>query len=303
MRGILYKTEGGTDMKKDGAARVCLVASMCIFGTIGLVRRWIGLPSGTVALARAVIGSLFLLALLAVKRTRPDWPALRRNGLRLILSGAAMGLNWVLLFEAYSYTTVATATLCYYTAPIAVILVSPLLFGEKLTVRKWLCVGAAALGIVLVSGILETASRGAAEMKGILFGLGAAGLYAFVIIMNKKITGISPLYRTAAQLTVSAAVLLPYSLLADQPGSTSLSATAIVMLSMAGIVHTGVAYTLYFGSMDCLKAQTIALYSYIDPILAIILSALVLGEPLGIGGILGAVLILGAAWFSERETK
>ena len=290
-------------MKQDAAARLSLTASMCIFASIGLVRRWISLPSGAVALARAVIGSLFLLALLAVKRTRPNFSILRRNGIRLILSGAAIGLNWVLLFEAYNYTTVATATLCYYTAPIAVILVSPLLFGEKLTGRKWLCVGAATAGIVLVSGTLEPSQHGAAEIKGILFGLGAAALYAFVIIINKKITGVPPIYRTAAQLAAASAVLLPYTLLAEDLSSFSMTPTAAILLAVAGIVHTGVAYTLYFGSMDRLKAQTIALYSYIDPILAIILSALVLGESLSIGGILGAILILGAAWFSERETK
>ena len=130
--------------------RFALIASMAIFGTIGLIRKYIALPSGMIALCRAWIGALFLVLLLLLRRQKPDFAALRKNALLLLLSGAALGFNWIALFEAYNHTSVATATLCYYMAPMLVISASPLLFQERLGIRKLLCVFAALIGIILV---------------------------------------------------------------------------------------------------------------------------------------------------------
>ena len=68
-----------------------------------------------------------------------------------------------------------------------------------------------------------------------------------------------------------------------------------------GLVHTGMAYAIYFGSMSHLKAQSIAVLGYIDPVFALLLSALVLHESLTVFGILGAVLIIGSALVSEID--
>ena len=110
-----------------GKSKLSLMGAMVIFGTIGLVRRYIDLPSSFIALARAVIGTVFLLGVVALTKKKPDWAGIRKNGLVLVLSGAFLGFNWVFLFESYRCTSVATATLCYYMAPILVILASPLL--------------------------------------------------------------------------------------------------------------------------------------------------------------------------------
>lgn len=283
-------------MKKS---RLSLIAAMVIFGTIGIVRRYIDLPSSFIALARAVIGTAFLLAVAAVRRERMDLSAIRKSWLPLVLSGAFLGFNWVFLFESYRYTSVATATLCYYMAPILVILASPLL-KEKLTARKLLCVPVAIAGMVLVSGLPETGFQGVSELKGILFGLAAAVFYAGVMLLNKKIAVPSAYDRTILQLGVAALVLLPYVALTEDMAAVTFSPASVSALIVAGILHTGIAYALYFGSMKQLPAQTVALYSYIDPILAIALSAWLLGEPLTAGGVLGALLILGAVFFSER---
>lgn len=274
-----------------------LLISMVIFGTIGLLRRHIPCSSGFVALVRGLVGALFLLAVVLLRKDRPDFTAIRKNGLLLILSGGALGFNWIFLFEAYNYTSVATATLCYYLAPILVILASPLVLKEKLTGRKLICALTALFGMVLVSDVADSGFD--AQLRGIGFGAAAAGLYAAVMLLNKKLTGIGPYDKTIAQLFLAALVMLPYVLLTEDPGQRILTAPVILLLLVAGIVHTGVAYWLYFGAMGALKAQTVALYSYLDPILAIVLSMVVLREPMTPASALGAVLILGAAFVSE----
>lgn len=292
-------------MENTRKAKSELAASMVIFGTIGIFVRHIPLPSSFIAVVRGFLGAGFVFLFLCLKKQKPDTAAIRRNLLLLVLSGACIGVNWILLFESYQYTTVATATLCYYMQPIFVILASPIFLKEKLTLRKILCVAAALLGMVFVSGVLQTGIPAPSEARGILYGLGAAVFYAVVILMNQGIKNISAYDKTMLQLGTGAAVLLPYVLLTESVGEITAAMTAPVLafLLIVALVHTGVAYVLYFSSMGRLKAQTIAIFSYIDPIIAIVLSALLLKEKIGIFGIIGAILVLGATFTSELPEK
>ena len=283
-------------MKKE---KSMLLLSMVIFGTIGLLRRYIPCSSGFLALTRAVIGAVFLLILVRMKKQKPDLTAIRKNGLLLILSGAALGFNWIFLFESYNHTSVATATVCYYLAPILVILLSPILFREKLTRRQRIGAICAMTGLIAVSGLPDTGLPGREEWKGICFGLAAAVLYACVMILNKKLRSIGPYDKTISQLFLAAAVMLPYVLLTEHPGQIQLVPGSFFLLLVAGIVHTGIAYWLYFGSMGALKAQTVALYSYLDPIVAIVLSLVVLKEPMTPIAAIGSLLVLGSAFSTE----
>ena len=280
-----------------------LSLSMFIFGTIGIFVRHIPFPSSVIALARGGIGMLFLLLVVVLSKQKLSASDIRRNLLPLCLSGFFLGFNWILLFEAYRYTTVATATLCYYLAPVFVILVSPLILKEKLTAKKLICVAVALLGMVLVSGVLETGLPSAGEGKGILFGIAAATFYASVVLCNKHIHDISSYDMTIMQLGIATVVLLPYTLLTESVGDLQFTAGALGMLLFVAIVHTGVAYALYFSSMQGLSSHTIAIFSYVDPIVAIMLSALLLHEPMGISGIIGAVLILGSTLISGLPEK
>ena len=285
-----------------------LTLSMVIFGTIGIFRRYIPLPSSLVAMTRGLTGMLFLLLVMLLRRRSMNRAAVRRKLGMLCLSGAAIGVNWILLFEAYNYTSVATATLCYYLAPMFVILASPLVVGERLTSKKLICVLAALLGMVFVSGVLE-AGGGSSDLKGVLLGLGAAVLYASVVLMNKQLGDVPAWDRTIVQLGSSAAVLLPYVLLTEDVGALSFTPGTLALLMVVGVVHTGMAYAMYFGSLMQLKAQTAAILSYIDPVVAVLLSALLLKEHMSLLSGLGAVLVLGAAVISElpnprrRETR
>ncbi len=277
-----------------------LITSMCIFGTIGILRKYLPLSSVLIALCRAAIGSAFLVCIALLRREKIAFREIKKNLLWLSLSGAAIGFNWIFLFEAYNYTTVTTATLCYYMAPTMAVVASHFLFREHLTVKKGICVLVAFLGMVLVSGAASGGIPNPSEFKGVLFGLAAAVLYASVILLNKKIAVGSPYVKTLFQLTIAGLVLLPYTLLTENLSAVSFSPAVILLLAVAGIVHTGFAYTLYFGSIRELKTQTVALLSYIDPILAIVLSAVILHEPMGAKEIIGSVLILGAAYISEK---
>ena len=298
-------------------ALLMLASSMLIFGTIGLFRRYIPLSSGLLAFSRGILGAVFLGLFLIIRRLSEQRCKTGNDGdiqesrtpacelpLRilflLILSGALIGVNWILLFEAYNYTTVATATLCYYMQPTIVILLSPLFFDERLTAKKLVCAFLAVLGMFLVSGAAGEGIPQGDAFRGILCGLGAAILYASVVIMNKCIRNIDSYLKTILQLASASVCLLPYLAVTGQLSYVKLDSFSLLMLLVVGIVHTGIAYTLYFGSTDGLRAQTIALFSYIDPVSALFISVLFLHEPMGAAGLAGAVLILGAAFAAER---
>lgn len=276
-----------------------LIFSVSVFGTIGIFVRWIGLPSSVIALVRGAVGAAFLLLLARFRHAPIDRAALRRRWQLLLLSAAMMSFNWITLFEAYRYTTVATATLCYYMAPIFVTLISPVLLKERLTARKLLCVFLALAGMVFVSGVPQSGLPGPSEAKGILLALCSAALYAGVILINKYLADVPAYDRTLLQLACAAAVMIPYILLTEDLSAMSVTPLGAVLLLIVAVFHTGWCYALYFGSMTVLSAQTVALFSYIDPIVAILLSALLLREPLGWSGILGAALVLGSTLVSE----
>lgn len=284
-------------------SKLALTIAMSIFGTIGVFRRNIPMSSAMLALARGLIATIFLFVFVSIKGTRPSLNAIKANLLILCVSGMLIGYNWILLFESYQYTSVATATLCYYMAPIFVMLVSPIFLKESVTLKKITCIFLAIIGMILISGVFKVGFRDISELKGIIFGLAAALFYAIVIILNKKIKGISAYDKTIMQLATAALVLFPYILFTEEISMSVFTPFTISMIVIVGILHTGIAYVLYFASMKNLKAQTIAIFSYIDPVVAIILSALLLGEKMGIAEALGAVLILCATMISEMSDK
>ena len=276
-----------------------LTGSMVIFGTIGLFRRFTPLPSEVLACARGIMGGLFLLLLLKARGRSFDRQAVRAHWKLLVLSGAMIGFNWILLFEAYNYTTVAIATLCYYLQPVIVILLSPLVLGERVSLRKGICVLTALAGMVLVSGIAGSDGLPSGDLRGVFLGLGAAVLYAGVVLLNKRIVGVPVYEKTVLQLLSASLVLLPYMAAAGTLHAYSLGIGQAAALVTVGIVHTGMAYVLYFGSVEHLPAQTAALFGYIDPVTAVFLSVILLHEPMSLLTLAGAVLILGSAAVSE----
>ena len=279
------------------------ILSALIFGTIGIFRRYIPVSSAFLSFTRGILGGLFVLTYIKIKG-KPGISSIPKDKMKwLILSGAAMGINWMLLFEAYNHTTVAIATLCYYMQPTILILLSPVLFKEKLTVKKLICAAAAVTGMVLVSGVIGDKGTQDGSLYGVLLGLGAACFYATVIIINKKISGPDPYPKTMIQLFTAGLTMIPYMMLTEGFGTMPSDARTVILLLIVGLVHTGMTYVMYFGSMEGLRTQTIAILGYIDPVSALFFSAVFLKEPLSIYGIIGAVLIIGSAIIGELSPQ
>lgn len=282
-----------------GMARIEMLAAMIIFGTIGVVVHYIDLPSSVIVLFRGVVGALFMLFIIFVTGNRLSWGDVRANAPVLVASGICLSMNWVFLFEAFKWTTVSTATLCDYLAPAFVILVSPVFLKERLTAYRVVCVLGAILGLALASGVFEQEAFGASDAKGILLGVTGAVFYTGLIILNKKLKGIGSYDRTFVQLAVGAVVVTAYASATVDFGSLSFDPLTLGLLVFLGVVPTAIAFTMYFGSMRSLKAQTVAAYGYLEPAVSLILSAIIIGENLGVIGWIGAALVLGSTLVSE----
>ncbi len=286
-------------MKKQGLFP--FVSAMLLFGTLGVFVRYLPFASSFTAMVRGLVGAGFL-SLLLFTRTKPDFSAIGREIVPLILSGVLIGFNWICLFEAYRYTTVATATLCYYFAPVLVLIFSPLFLREKPSKKNAVCILVALLGMLPVSGVFSH-GVGHKDMTGILFGLAAAGMYASVMMLNKTFRRVSVTDRTVGQLTFAGLCLVPYVLLTKGFPTQAPTALQIGVLLLVALLHTGLAYYMYFGGLARLPAQKAALLSYLDPAVAVLLSALVLGEPMTWQTALGALMILGATIVSEIQPR
>lgn len=282
--------------------KIYFITSMLIFGSIGLIVRGIPLSSAQIAMVRGVIGSLFLIIAAIIMRKKPNLKEIKKNLIFLVASGAALGFNWILLFEAYGHTTITNATLSYYFAPVIVVFLSPLILKERLTLKKLLCVLAAIIGMFLVAWTGGDGSLVSNELVGIGFGLSAAFLYALVVILNKLIKDMGGLDTTIIQLTIASLILIPYVLLQGTIPLIMLDTSAIIKLLLVGLLNTGVAYLLYFSSVQRLESQTVAIYSYIDPISAVVMSAIFIGEKIIGLQLLGGILILGGAFVSGKTS-
>lgn len=288
-------------MKGKKTATLFMVSSMAIFGTIALFVRNIPLSSGELALYRAAMAAVLVAGVLLFSGRGIAFGAIKKNLPLLLLSGAAMGINWILLFEAYRYTTISLATLSYYFAPVIVTAVCPVLFREKLQGKQLLCFIMSTVGLVLIVG---TAGGGGSDLTGILFGLSAAVFYAAVILLNKFIKGVDGLQRTFWQFIAAILVLRPYVGLTGGFHWHQLDGVGWGNLLVVGLVHTGLAYCLYFSALKELPGQKAAILSYIDPLVAVLISVPPLGnEPMTIWQLLGGALILGFTLLNEIPTK
>ena len=284
-------------------ARLMLITSMTIFGTIGLFKRFIPIASGELALYRAILAAVLVGGFLLVTKQKIPLRTIRRQLPLLLFSGAAMGVNWILLFEAYNHTTVALGTLSYYFAPVIVMAVCPLLFKEKMTGKQVLCFLLSVVGMVLIT-CTEGASDPAAQasrndLVGILFGLGAAVFYACVMLLNKFIRDVEGLHRTLVQFIAAIVTLTPYVALSSGMSLGGLDAAGWVCLLVVGLVHTGITYCLYFTAVEHIPGQEVAILSYIDPLVAVIIGVAVLGEPLTLPQLIGGAMILGFTLWNE----
>ncbi len=274
---------------------------MLIFSTIGIFVYPLSAPSALIAFFRAFLGMATVFATIALTGRKFDKKLFYKNAPLLIPSGIALGANWVFLFEGYKLTGVATATLCYYLAPAIVILLSPIVLRERMSAKKVVCAFVALLGMIPVSDVLNSESL--VNPRGIFLSLCAALLYAAVVLLNKRVKGLSGLETTATQLGIAAVIMALYVFIAVPIPDLIVDVKTFGIIAVIGVVHTGLAYLLYFSSVKRIPAATAAVLSYIDPAVALILSYTVLGEEFTLTGFLGIVLILLSMIISEIPIK
>jgi len=288
-------------MKKVMNPRLMLVASMTIFGTLGIFVRNISVSSGELALYRAILAALLIAVFLLVTKQKIPFANIKKEVPLLLASGVAMGINWILLFEAYKYTTVSVATLSYYFAPVIVTVVCPILFKERLTGKQIVCFVMSTIGLVLITGIGDIG--GGSDFLGILFGLGAAVFYATVILLNKFIKNVEGIHRTFLQFLSAIVILVPYVIMTSGVTLGNLNGLGWVNLLIVGLIHTGVTYCMYFSSLKELPGQKAAILSYIDPLVAVLISVTILGESMTVWQVIGGILILGFTLWNEISPK
>ena len=287
-------------MKKETTAKILMATSMFIFGTLAPFVRNINVSSGELALYRAILAAILVCGFLLITKQKLSLGRIKKELILLLLSGAAMGINWILLFEAYKYTTVSVATLSYYFAPVIVMIVCPLIFREKYTAKQIVCFLMSTFGLLLITG---TAGGGKQDLVGIAFGLGAAAFYATVMLLNKFIKGVAGLHRTFIQFLAAIVVLVPYVASTSGFNLAGLGNIGWGALLTVGIVHTGVTYCMYFSSLKDLPGQEVAILSYIDPLVAVLVSVLWLDEKMTVTQIVGGLLILGFTLLCELPAK
>ncbi|MGG1400359.1 DMT family transporter [Bacillus salipaludis] len=279
-------------------SKIQFIVSMIIFGSIGLVVRNIGLSSSERALLSSFIGCLFLLLIFFMIKKKISWKVVKSNALFLILSGIALGGNWIFLYQSYDHTTIANATLGYYFAPVFVMILSPLVLGEQLSIKKIVCIGVAIIGMLMIVGEGLRASS-SEDLLGLSFGLIAAAFYAALLLLNKFIMDMGKLELTIIQLGTTTLLLMPYVFLTSGFGIFEVSSSSIPFILILGIINTGIGFWLFFSGMEGLKGQSIAMLSYVDPFVAILISANVLQEQMTIVQMLGGVLLLSSTFVSE----
>ena len=190
-------------------SKLLFIISMVIFGTIAIFVKNIDVSSGELALYRAILAASIIGIYLLITKQKIELKTIKKDLMLIIISGMAMGFNWIFLFEAYKYTTVSVATLTYYFAPIIVMIVCPLLLKEKMTIKQWICFIVSTIGIFLIIGITNI-NINSDHFLGVIFGISAAVFYATVIIINKFIKSISGIHRTFIQFLAAIIVLIPY---------------------------------------------------------------------------------------------
>jgi len=272
-------------------AYIAFLASLLLSGTNGIVASFISLPSSQVVFLRAMIGSLFMIAIFLIAGKRFTFWQHKRHFLYLALSGATMGASLLFVFEAYREVGVGVSALVYYCAPVIVMALSPLLFGEKLTRPKVIGFGVVLVGLFLLNG--QTLSQGGSQTGLLLAGMGALTFAAFVIL-NKKATEIKGLENTVLQLFFSFLTIGIY-IAVTQGFAFQIAQTDWLPILILGFVNTGIGGFLYFSAMGKLPVQTVSICGYMEPLSAVILSAFILQETLAPLQVAGTVLIVGGA--------
>lgn len=270
-------------------------SALLLFGSNGVIASNIALPSYEIVLLRTLIGSLFLLVVFKFSGQQLTFYKNKRSGLFLCISAIAMGASWMLLYEAYQHVGVSIASLAYYCEPVIVMILAPLLFNERLTWAKAAGFASVLLGAFFVNW---QALDDGKTVWGLFCGGMSAIMYAIMVIFNKKTQNISGAENSLVQLFVGFLVVATF-IGFNQGLTLHHSAVNWMPVLLLGLLNTGLGCYLYFSSITVLPVQTVAICGYLEPLAAVFFSVFLLHESLQPLQILGAILIISGAVFSE----
>ncbi len=271
------------------------VIALLLFGSNGIVASYILLNSYEIVYLRTLIGSIFLIFIFALSKQKVQFWKNKSDFLYLIISGVAMGASWMFLYEAYAQIGVSIATLAYYCGPVIVMILSPLIFKEKMTTAKLLGFLAVIIGMLCVNGQAFTEGK---NSLGLIFGILSALMYVVMVVFNKKATSITGLENATCQLVISfltVAIFMSFK----QGLFVDIVDGNLMPILILGVVNTGVGCYFYFSSIGRLPVQSVSILGYLEPLSALIFSTAILGEKLSLVQAIGAVLILGGAAYGE----
>ncbi len=280
--------------------KLTVIFTMLIWSSVGIFSKEINLNPYEIAFFRSVIGCIFILSIVLLRREKIDFEGIKANYKVLIVSGASLGLGWTMQFLGFKYTTVSITTLAYYNAPIIIIIMSAILLKEKITLKKVLCILAALGGLALIVNSNASQAGDYNHKLGITYAVIGAFFYASLVVLNKFVKDISNSTMTIFQLFMAAVAIIPF-LFINGMTVMNIDGRSLIFLFIVGILHTGIVYIIYLSTVKHLEGQTLAILSYIDPIFAVILSSIILSESLGFLQIIGGILILGSAFISEYK--
>lgn len=274
------------------------IFALLLFGSNGIVAQQIDMDSTNIVLVRTFIGSILLLTVFYLSKNRIDFKNTdKKSMLYLTISGIAMGCSWMFLYAAYRQIGVGMASLLYYTGPIIVMILSPVIFKERLTIQKCIC-----FAVVLIGIFLLNIQQGKFELKstGFLLGLLSAVMYSIMVIANKKADKITGMKNASLQLFISFLTVAVYLLIKGEYLTLLPKAPSQwLWLVFLGLLNTGIGCYLYFSSIGSIPVQSVSILGYIEPLSALIFSALFLKEEFILIQIIGAILILSGAVFSN----
>lgn len=285
--------------------RTKLIFISATFGTVGLVTHFIPFSSAVIVFYRALLGGLFIATMVVLSGNRIDVKSMKENLIILICTGFFMGLNWVLQFEAFKVSSIAIGTVCYNMMPIFLLIIASFTFNERITLKSFLCIMIATIGVVLVSNVINVGIK-SDEVLGCVYGILGAIFYALIVTFNRKLKQIQTHDKVIFQFGFSTLIMAIYvglieksSFIFDSSLPRNEMIIGIICILLLSFFHTGFCYVHYFNAVSNLKAETVAILTYIDPVVALLLSYFLLKENMTHLQLLGAFLILGSTLFNE----
>ena len=289
--------------------KIKLMFISATFGTIGFVMHFIPLSSAVAVFYRALIGGLFIIIMCLISKIEIGIKTMIDNFFILIITGFFMSLNWVFQFEAFRVSSIAIGTVCYNTMPIFLLIIASFVFKESITVKNVICILIATIGIILVSNVINTGIQ-SNQVLGCIYGIIGAILYALIVIYNRKLNNIKTHDKIIFQFIFSSIIMVIYILLIQKQSiffesnlDTRTKMIGLISLLILCLFHTGFCYIHYFNAVSNLKAETVAIMTYIDPVVALFLSYFVLKEKTTNLQLFGALMILASTFINQVTTK